>query len=142
MMTNPQKFPLWFTAITALYFVTNLAIFGIATLVSPGFAFPDMAGTPAEFPIQFFAVRHIAFAFPLLFGLIRRNVTVLTTMYSIFIVMAVLDVSLLILNGYYIPVIGDLPTAAKIIVALGGFITPVSLCLWYLTARSPETAST
>ena len=64
--------------------------------------------------------------------MVRKDVKVLLVMYSIFLVMAVLDVSLLFLNGYYIPVIGEVPLAAKITIALGGFILPVLASLQHL----------
>lgn len=128
------KFPLWFTILTAGYFVSNLLIFGILSLVNPSLPFPDMGDTAAAFPIQFFAIHHIAFSIPLLFGLIRKDVKVLLVMYSIFLVMAILDVSLLFLNGYYIPVIGEVSLVAKIAIALGGFILPVSLALQHLSS--------
>jgi hypothetical protein len=113
-------------------FISNLLIFGLATLINPSFAFPDSGGTAADFPIQFFAIRHIAFAVPLLHGIIRRNVTILKTMYTIFLVMSVLDVAVLLLNGYYIPIIGELPFLATAVLAVGGFIVPMSLALIYL----------
>ena len=91
-----------------------------------------MGGTAADFPIQFFAIRHIAFAFPLLHGIIKRDVTILTTMYSIFLIMSILDIAVLLLNGYYIPIIGELPFAATALLGIGGFIVPMSLALIYL----------
>lgn len=86
----------------------------------------------AIFPIEFFAVRHIALSVPLLHGLLIRNVTVLRTMYTIFVVISVLDISLLIYCAYYIPLIGDLPLLTTAVLALGLFFTPMVLGLRYL----------
>ena len=130
---NAIKFPLWFTILTAAYFVSNLFIFGIFSLVNPSFAFPDV-GDVAPFPIQFFAIRHIAFSFPLLYGLIKKDVKVLQVMFSIFLIMSVLDVSLLFLKDYYIPVIGELPLVGNIAVAAGGFFLPLWLALKHLSS--------
>ena len=138
---NHARFPIWFSALTAFLFVSNLFIFGGAALFNPDLAFPN-AGEGAVFPIQFFAVRHIAFAFPILYGLIRRDVKVLTVMYSIFIVMSGIDIVLLAIYGYNIPILGLMPaigqlsTVGKVFVGLGGLFLPVAIGLWYLTSRA------
>lgn len=140
-MTNSIKFPAWFSLLTTFLFISNLFIFGGAALFNPDFAFPN-AGEGAIFPIQFFAVRHIAFAFPLLYGLIRRDVKILTVMYSIFIIMSGIDIALLGIYGYDIPVlglvpaIGQLPTAGKVIFGICSLFLPVGIGLWYLTSQS------
>ena len=136
-MTNPIRFPLWFTLLTALLFVSNLFIFGLATMLFPNLTFPD-AGESAVFPIQFFAVRHIAFAFPLLYGLVQRDVKVLTVLYSIFIIMSVLDLSLLGIYDYPIPILALIPfieqlnTLGKVVVGMAAFLLPISLGLNHL----------
>lgn len=127
-----NKLPLWLNILSGGYFISNLLIFGFIPLFTPAFAFPDLGGTKADFPIQFFAVRHIAFAVPLLHGLIRQDAKIMRTMYTIFLVMALLDVSLLILNDYYIPVLGNFPLTVKTLIGLGAFITPSALALGYL----------
>ena len=134
---NAVTFPLWFTILTVLYFVSNLLIFGIATLLNPSLTFPA-AGSGADFPIQFFAVRHIAFSVPLLHGLIRRNPTILRTMYTIFVIMSVLDIILLIVNSYPIPIIGDLGLPLNAIVAIGAFLVPTLLAIRHLRSYSDE----
>lgn len=136
-MNNSIKFPLWFTILTVMFFVSNLIIFGLATLFRPSLTFPN-TGDTAVFPIQFFAVRHIAMAFPLLYGLMRKDVKILKVMYSIFIVMSVLDITLLGIYGYPIPIlglipfIGQLPTLGKVIVGIGVFLVPISWSLKHL----------
>ena len=140
---NFNKFPVWFTALTTLFFISNLFVFGIASLVNPSLPFPDV-GQTAAFPIQFFAIRHIAFAFPLLYGLVRRDVKILTVMYSIFIVMSALDIALLAIYGYYIPILGllpfveHLPTIGTVVLGVGAFLVPVGAGLWFLTSQSKQ----
>lgn len=139
--THSTNFPAWFSALTAFLFVSNLLIFGGAALFNPSLAFPD-AGEAATFPIQFFAVRHIAFAFPLLYGLVRKDTKVLTVMYSIFIVMSGIDIVLLAIYGYNIPILGLIPaigqlgTTGKVLVGIFGLFLPVGIGLWYLTFGS------
>ena len=136
-MTNEIKFPTWFTALTGLFFISNLIIFGGATLFNPDLTFPN-AGAGAVFPIQFFAVRHIAMAVPLLHGLLRKDVKILTAMYTIFVIMSVLDITLLGIYGYNIPIlglipaIGGLPTFGKVLVGIAVFLAPISLALRHL----------
>lgn len=137
-MVIKQKFPGWFYALTVLLFLSNLFVFGLASLLFPSIPFPDMGHTEAAFPIQFFAVRHIAFAFPLLYGLLKRDITILKTCYSIFLVIAVLDVGLLLVNGYYIPIIGELPYLSTAVISIACFIVPVSLALLHLNSYSKE----
>ncbi|MBV7337434.1 hypothetical protein KFU94_56225 [Chloroflexi bacterium TSY] len=142
-MTNSVKFPSWFTLLTAVLFISNLFVFGAAALFNPSLAFPD-AGEAATFPIQFFAIRHIAFAFPLLYGLIQRDTKVLMVMYSIFIIMSGIDIVLLGIYGYNIPILGLIPaigqlsTMGKVLVGLGGLFLPVGIGLWYLTTQTEK----
>ncbi len=124
-------FPLWFTALTGLLVISNLFIFGIITLLDPGAAFMQ-SDQSAHFPIRFFAVRHIAFSIPLLHGLVTRNPTILRVMYSIFLIISVLDIILLIINDYYIPFIGDLSLPATVALAGGAFFLPMALGLRHL----------
>jgi len=138
-MTSSIKFSAWFTSLTCLFFVSNLFIFGLLTLFNPDIAFPD-AGIAAAFPIQFFAVRHIAFALPLLYGLIKRDIKILVVMYSIFITMSILDISLLAVYGYSIPILGLIPTIAQlptlgtVLVGIGVFLLPMGLAINYLSS--------
>lgn len=145
-MTNSVKFARWFSILTAFLFISNLFIFGMAALFNPNLAFPD-AGERAAFPIQFFAVRHIAFAFPLLYGLVRRDVKVLVVMYSIFIILSGIDILLLGIYDYNIPVLGlipvieQLPAIGKVFFGLCSLFLPVGFGLWYLTTKAEaETA--
>ena len=136
-MTKSIKFPAWFNILTGLFFISNLLIFGLATLFNPSFTFPN-GGASAVFPIQFFAVRHIAMAIPLFHGLIRKDVKILKVMYTIFIVMSVLDITLLGIYGYNIPVlglipfIGSLPVFGKVLVGVGIFLVPITFALRHL----------
>ena len=107
-MTNAVKFPTWFTGLTALFVISNLFVFGGISLFFPHITFPN-SGDGAIFPIQFFAARHIAMAVPLFHGLIKKDVKVLRTMYTIFAIMSLLDVALLGIYGYNIPIIDLIP---------------------------------
>lgn len=125
------SFPIWFTILTVVLIISNLLVFGILTLINPGLAFPE-SDSSATFPIQFFAVRHIAFSIPLIHGLITKNSTILRTLYTVFIVISVLDISLLIINDYYIPFIGNFPIPVKAIMAIGAFFVPMAIGLRHL----------
>jgi len=137
-MNDSMKFPRWFSLLSGLFFISNLFVFGLATLLRPSLAFPD-AGAAAVFPIQFFAVRHIAMAFPLLYGLVWRDVKTLTIMYTIFVTMSALDILLLGIYDYPIPILGlipfieKLPTWGSVLVGVGMFLVPIGLALKYLT---------
>ncbi|WP_420641007.1 hypothetical protein [Candidatus Leptofilum sp.] len=130
-----EKLPLWLNSLTAVLVIFNLLIFGVLTLLFPSMTWPD-AGETAVFPIQFFAIRHIAFSIPLLHGLLKQDRKILTTMFTIFFVIAVLDVGLVGINGYYIPLIvrltGELSTLATFGLAALLFIVPMGLTLRYL----------
>ncbi len=128
---NTVNFPIWFTLLTGLLIISNLFIFGIITLLSPGTTFYE-AGSNAYFPIQFFAVRHIAFSIPLIHGLITKNPTILRTLYTVFIIISVLDIALLAINDYYIPLIGDFDLPVKILIAIGAFFVPMAIGLHHL----------
>lgn len=131
LQDDAQTFPLWFSLLTSMLVVSNLFIFGILTLLNPLGTFMQ-SDTSAIFPIQFFAVRHIAMSVPLVHGLLTRNTTVMQTMYTMFVIISVLDVSLLFIHGYYIPLVGDLPLFATAVLALGLFFLPMVLGLRYL----------
>ena len=141
-MNKPVNFPTWFTVLTAVFFLSNLLLFGAATLFVPHFTFPG-SGDGAIFPIQFFAARHIGMAVPLLHGLIRKDVKILKTMYTIFIIMSIIDVVLLAIYGYNIPIIGlipfvgNLPTFGKVILGILMFWIPIGASLKYLSSQ-PE----
>ena len=133
-MTQP-KLPLWLTVLTAVLVIFNLLVFGMMTFFFPAVTWPD-AGESAAFPIQFFAIRHVAFAIPLLHGLLKKDVKILKTMFTIFFVMAVLDVGTVLANDYYIPLVvrltGELPRLATFVLAALLFIVPMGLTLRYL----------
>lgn len=135
-MTSPAKFPLWFTLLTASLAVMNLLLFGLFSLLHPTLPWPD-APEAAYFPIEFFAIRHIAFSVPLIIGLIRRDPKVLKVLYQIFLVIALLDVGTLLVKGYYIPllvrVLGELSLGATVVLSDTMFIVPMALGLWHLS---------
>ena len=139
-MKDTPKFPFWFTILTALLVISNLIVYGLITLFRPNFAFPN-AGESAVFPIQFFAARHIAFAFPLLYGLVRKDYKTLRVMYGTFVIMSVLDLSILGFYGYTIPVLGQiafidqLPTLMKVAFGSVIFLLPMSFGLRHLAIR-------
>jgi len=129
-MKDTPKFPPWFTILTALLVISNLIVYGLITLFQPSFAFPN-AGESAVFPIQFFAARHIAFAFPLLYGLVRKDTKTLQVMFGTFLIMSVLDLSILGFYGYTIPVLGQiafidqLPMIIKVALGSAIFLLPM-----------------
>lgn len=135
---NAQKLPLWLTGLTAMLVLFNLFVFGLMTLFFPTVTWPD-AGESARFPIRLFAIRHIAFAISLLHGLLRKDIKILTTMYTIFFVMALLDVGLVLVNGYYIPLVVRLTGELSRLATFGPvallFIVPMGLTLRYLRTR-------
>lgn len=132
-MRKPDRFPAWFVLLTSVLVISNFALFGIASVFDPTLPFKELGEAGGAFPVQFFAIRHIAFSVPLAYGLLKRNTTVLTVMYSMFLIMAVLDVSLIVVEGYFIPIIGDLSLLATLIIAVPGFIGSTSLGLWHLS---------
>ncbi len=139
-MTKPA-FPQWFTVLTTIFVVSNLAIFGIATIVDPTLTFDELGEGLGSFPVRFFAARHVAMGMLLLFGLVKKNVTVLTTMYAMFLILSVADVLLLAFNpDYFIPILGDLSTTATLAVAIPAFTVPTGLGLYHLLTRPDQTA--
>jgi len=135
-MSNSIKFPVWFTILTWVLILSNLFIFGIFSIIHPDLAFPDLGTTNAAFPIQFFAIRHVAFGVVLLHAIFKKNKEVLKAMYTVFLIIAILDVALLGFYGYYIPVlvkfVGELPLAITLLISTSLFIVPMALTLRYL----------
>lgn len=135
-MSAQIKLPVWFTVLTWILVITNLFIFGIFSIVHPELPFPDMGEGEAAFPIQFFAIRHVAFGTVLLFAILKKNIEVLKAMYQIFFVIAVLDVALLAAFGYYVPVlvkfVGELSLPATFMISTCLFILPMGFTAWYL----------
>ena len=129
------KLPLWLTVLTLVLVVFNLLLFGLMTFLYPAITWPD-GGEIAVFPIQFFAIRHIAFSIPLLHGLLRKDVKTLTMMFTVFFVIAILDVGTVLANDYYIPLVvrltGELPRLVTFVLAAMLFIVPIGLTLRYL----------
>lgn len=140
-MRNPDRFPSWFVALTSLLVISNFVLFGWMSLLDPTLPFKELGEGGGAFPVQFFAVRHIAFSVPLAYGLWKRNTTILAAMYGMFLIIAILDVSLLVINDYFIPLVGDLSLPLTLLLSVPGFIGSTSLGLWYLsTYRQPEAA--
>ena len=135
-MKDQTKFPLWFTILTWALVLSNLLVFGLFSLVHPELPWPDLGNTEAAFPIQFFAIRHLAFGVVLLHAMIRKNKEVLKALYHIFLIISVLDVALLAFNGYYIPamvnLIGEVSTLVTVLIGAGLFIIPMSIAVRYL----------
>ena len=135
-MAESIKFPLWFTILTWILIISNLFIFGIFSMVHPELPWPDLGNTDAAFPIQFFAVRHVAFGVVLLHGMLKKNPVVLKALYHIFLIIAILDVALLAVNGYYIPVlvkfIGEVSLPVTLLISTGLFIIPMGIVVRYL----------
>ena len=84
MSNSEVKFPLWFTILTIVLIISNLLVFGLFSILHPELPWPDLGKTDAAFPIQFFAVRHIAFGIVLLHGLIKKKTIVLTACFHMF----------------------------------------------------------
>lgn len=140
-MTEEKPLPTWLLVLSGVLVVFNFFIFGWMTLLAPLVTWPD-AGAGGVFPAQFFAIRHIAFALPLFRGLIKRDAKLLTTMYHIFLVIAVLDVALILVNGYYIPlvvqVLGETTRLTGALLAAVMFILPMGYTVRYLHANHGE----
>ena len=82
-MNKTNTLPGWLLAICWLFFISNLLIFGIIPFFNPAFAFPfpAEAAIAGAFPIQFFAIRHITFAVPLLHGIITQDIKILKNLF-------------------------------------------------------------
>ncbi len=135
-MSDSLKFPIWFTVLTWVLVISNLLIFGIFSIIHPDLPFPDLGNTDAAFPIQFFAIRHVAFGVVLLHAILKKNVEVLKALYHVFLVIAILDVALLAINGYYVPVlvkfVGELSLPVTLLISSCMFILPMALTVRYL----------
>ena len=135
-MSDSVKFPMWFTILTWVLVISNLFIFGIFSVIHPDLPFPDLGKTEAAFPVQFFAIRHIAFGVVLLHSILKKNIEVLKAMYHVFLIIAILDVALLAIYGYYVPVlvkfVGELSLPATLLVSSCLFILPMALTARYL----------
>ncbi len=132
--TRPAFAP-WFVVLTTGLIISNFVVFGVWSLLDPTLPFKELGEGGGAFPVRFFAIRHIVFALPLAYALVVRNTSILKAMYAMFLVMAVLDITVLLANDYFVPVIGELSTAATLAISLPGFIGTTSLGLWYLTRR-------
>ena len=135
--------PRWLTALSWLILAMTVLVFGFGVYFFPLTAFPESTAD-AEFPARFMAIRHMAFALPLLRGILTQNVTILRTMYLIFWVMALLDVITIAAYGYYIPFLGASSTspAATTLIAFTLFLIPMSIAAaWFLRNRNTSTAS-
>lgn len=133
--TDP-RFPAWFTGLTILLVVSNFVVFGWVSLLDPTIPFKEIGAGDGAFPAQFFAIRHIVFAGPLAYGLWKKNVAILSAMYAMFFVMAVLDITVLVANDYFVPILGELPLVWTITISVPGFIGTTSLALWHLSSYS------
>ena len=135
-MSESIKFPMWFTILTWVLVISNLFIFGIFSIVHPELPFPDLGATDAAFPIQFFAIRHVAFGVVLLHAILKKNIEVLRALYTVFLIIAILDVALLAIYGYYIPVlvkfVGELSLPATLLISTCLFIIPMALTVRFL----------
>ena len=142
-MTKEIKFPLWFTVLTVLLILSNFLAFGLFSLIHPELPWPGLGKTEAAFPIEFFAIRHIAFAIPLFHGLVKKNVTILITCYTIFMVVAILDISLLAIKGYYVPMLvrltGELSLIPTLLISIFAFLVPMFFALRYLKSQKIDT---
>lgn len=135
-MTESVKFPLWFSILSWLLILSNIFVFGLFSLIHPELPWPDLGKTDAAFPIQFFAIRHVAFGVVLLHGTLRKNPVVLKTLYHVFLIIAILDVALLAIKGYYIPVlvnlIGEVSLPISLLISTCLFIIPMAIAARYL----------
>ena len=129
--------PGWLIGMSWMVLAGTLFVFGLGTFFWPSEAFPA-AGEGSEFPIRFMAIRHVAFALPLLHGILTRNATILATMYRIFWVMSLLDVITLVAFDYYIPFVGPDALSRWVtgVLAFGLFFVPMTVATFHLT-RSP-----
>ena len=137
-MNDDKTLPTWLLVLTAVLVIFNFFVFGWLTLLQPHLTWPD-AGAGGIFPIQFFAVRHIAFAIPLLHGLLKRDGKILMIMYMMFLIIAILDVALIFVYGYYIPLVVQLlgPTSRLVggVLAAFMFIIPMGYTTIWLRRR-------
>lgn len=129
------RLPAWLNGMTALVAVSNLFVFGLLAFFDPHLVFPSL-DEAAEYPARFFAIRHVALAFPLIHGLLRQDRVVLGAMYRIFLVIAVLDVGSILFFGWPYPFIGALPFVVNAMVGLAVFVLPMLAGVLALSRRS------
>lgn len=123
-LATDRVVPDWVITLSWLVLAGTFVGFGLVPMLSPGTAFPD-AGAGGEFPVRFLAIRHLAFAAPLLHGILSRNHTILATMYGIFVPMAVLDAITLGVAGYPLPYLNGVTGWAAAGVAAVVFVAPM-----------------
>ena len=133
-MTEKMTVPTWLNVITVLVIVSNLGLFGIFTYLAPGVTY-DGINQAGEFPVRFFAIRHLALSAPLIHGLV--------TMFRIFLLMSVLDVITLAVYDYQIPFLPDLALGVRVVIAALLFTAPMVIVVRYLNrierwVRDPE----
>ena len=141
-MTEKMTVPTWLNVITVLVIVSNLGLFGIFTYLAPGVTY-DGINQAGEFPVRFFAIRHLALSAPLIHGLVTKNKTILATMFRIFLLMSVLDVITLAVYDYQIPFLPDLALGVRVVIAALLFTAPMVIVVRYLNrierwVRDPE----
>ena len=105
-------------------------IFGLFSLIHPELPWPDMAEMLLH---QFnFSQFDISLSqFRCYMDCSKKEVTILITCYTIFMVVAVLDVALLAFNGYYIPVLFKFIGETSLAVTLA-----ISILVYYPLALS------
>jgi hypothetical protein len=98
------------------------------TWLQPHAVFPDL-NDAGDYPVQFFAIRHIALSVPLLHALVEQNRAVLSALYHVFLIIAVLDVATIATQGYALPFIGPLPALANALLGSAVFVIPMTLAV-------------
>ena len=131
-MNEKINLPTWLTALTVAVFTMNLGIFGLFTFFSPESTYEGI-NAAGEYPVRFFAIRHIAFAVVLLHGLVTKNRTILRAMYTIFLIMSVLDVVTLGVYDYALPFVPELATGVRVLVGALFFTVPMALAVRHLS---------
>ena len=136
-MSN-REMSVWFKVLTILLILSNVVVFGALSIVDPELPWPDR-GDGAAFPIQFFAVRHLAFGIVLFWAFWKKEWITLRALYSLFLIISILDIALLFWKGYYIPLLVHLVRETSPIVSAGLaavlFLIPMSVSLWYVNRK-------
>ncbi len=131
-----QKLATWFVGLTALLILSNVVLFGLMSIFRPDLPWPSLGGGEADFPIQFFAVRHLAFGIVLIRALVSKDLIMLKTLYHLFLLISIFDIALLAWKGYYIPLlvnlVGETSALVSALIALGIFLVPMGLGLKYI----------
>lgn len=131
---STDDLPRWLIAMSVVVLVGTFVGFGLVPYFSPSTAFPAI-GEGGAFPVRFLAIRHLAFAAPLLHGILRRDRVVLRTMYSIFSVMAVLDAATLTGFDYPLPYLSEVTGPMAGALATIVFVVPMAIAIRALQAR-------